>query len=864
VADGSAGKEKAPAVTGAEGDVKREPLRQDGSNMPHTTTISYSLGRSAYDSAPAQLHQPDFEAFCRWMRDHKIPATGKEAKGKAYICAPCAFAPDDDWHQIDKRATYIGGPHRCKRCSLPRRWLAFDVDHGLTADGLVALRAALAGVSCLIYTTASHTPEAPRVRIVVELDAPATRAQGGAASTAFRARIDMLLDITWDVATDRGEQPLYLPPADAKMWRVQGPAAVLSELLAEAPPAAPDMDDNRTLRAPRNAPESPSAAHYLAWLADSVEHAADGDRNAALYRAAADAAKVDQLTDAEIEAKLSAAAEAAGLDPGEIGKTLLSGLAHGRTQPARLMPEDEFDPLPADEVAPVGRAQINLAQGELPRMAGLCEHALLGANAPIYQRAGVVVQAVSEAKPPPHARVKRPPGSLRIRQMSVMSMRMSLEHVATFWTPDTRVGVVPGTLKRVGVPKEVAEAVLENGASTLYDLAGISLVPVLREDGSVAVGPGYDHQTGTLIATPNNWPLPPLDPTFADGKAASLRVRKYFRTMSFASPVAESVCLAAAISAVVRNSMDVCPMHAFTAPTAGSGKSKCTQMVAGVATGTTGPMATWSNTNSEENEKMLTGVVLDGDPVTILDNIDAPLRSSLLCSALSEPMMKLRKLGASDRHVAPCRTLMLATGNNMTVHGDLTRRVLLCTLDTGLERPELRHFDSDPVTEVLRDRVQIVNDILTMVIARIKYGPKRGPLWSDYRDWCYLVRDTLIWYGFADPVESAELQVAEDPERQMLGALLQSWQALYGGQELRPGDLLRGPSEFAESPNQDAQETMSELLKVIGGGRFMPDVRRLAQWLKLRKGRPVGGLYLHGEDDPKTKSTKWSVRVKEG
>jgi hypothetical protein len=78
------------------------------------------------------------------MHQHKIDAVGAAAKGKAYICAPCGNAPDDDWHRLDKRAAYIGGPHRCKRCSLPRWWLAFDLDEGLTPDGFVALRALLA------------------------------------------------------------------------------------------------------------------------------------------------------------------------------------------------------------------------------------------------------------------------------------------------------------------------------------------------------------------------------------------------------------------------------------------------------------------------------------------------------------------------------------------------------------------------------------------------------------------------------------------------------------------------------------------------------------------------------------------------
>ena len=42
---------------------------------------------------------------------------------------------------------------------------------------------------------------------------------------------------------------------------------------------------------------------------------------------------------------------------------------------------------------------------------------------------------------------------------------------------------------------------------------------------------------------------------------------------------------------------------------------------------------------------------------------------------------------------------MTATGNNLVLVGDMTRRALLCRLDPERERPELRRFDSDPVAD---------------------------------------------------------------------------------------------------------------------------------------------------------------------
>ena len=43
--------------------------------------------------------------------------------------------------------------------------------------------------------------------------------------------------------------------------------------------------------------------------------------------------------------------------------------------------------------------------------------------------------------------------------------------------------------------------------------------------------------------------------------------------------------------------------------------------------------------------------------------------------------------------------MLFATGNNLTFSGDVIRRTLMCTMDAGVERPELRDFKTDVVEE---------------------------------------------------------------------------------------------------------------------------------------------------------------------
>ena len=151
------------------------------------TPIRWGRGVDRYDNSPATKEAPDFSAFARQLR-----ADRAQAKGLQWISGPCGVAPDDQKHRGSR-----GKPHRCSDCVLPRRWLGFDIDGGLPSEatGLrwVAVIAELFhGLSYFAYTTASHEPDKPRVRIIVELDREVDREEGVRASRARRARADAL------------------------------------------------------------------------------------------------------------------------------------------------------------------------------------------------------------------------------------------------------------------------------------------------------------------------------------------------------------------------------------------------------------------------------------------------------------------------------------------------------------------------------------------------------------------------------------------------------------------------------------------------------------------------------------------------
>ena len=69
-------------------------------------------------------------------------------------------------------------------------------------------------------------------------------------------------------------------------------------------------------------------------------------------------------------------------------------------------------------------------------------------------------------------------------------------------------------------------------------------------------------------------------------------------------------------------------------------------------------------------------------------------------------MVRTRILGKSETPEMLSNAFVSATGNNLVLVGDMTRRALLCRLDPQFERPELRKFDRDVIDIVKEDRAR--------------------------------------------------------------------------------------------------------------------------------------------------------------
>jgi putative DNA primase/helicase len=192
-------------------------------------------------------------------------------------------------------------------------------------------------------------------------------------------------------------------------------------------------------------------------------------------------------------------------------------------------------------------------------------------------------------------------------------------------------------------------------------------------------------------------------------------------------------------------------------------------------------------------EKRLGAALMAGDTLISFDNCEQPLGGELLCQALTQSTLEIRILGKSVNKKVLANAAFFATGNNLVVIGDMTRRTLLCSLDAKIERPETRTFTTeDPVEVVRRERAKYVVAALTILRAYHVAGrPKQAitPLGS-FEDWSRWVRDALIWLGEPDPCQTMERARAEDPRLQELSAMLHHWNHAIGQHPVTVKELI--------------------------------------------------------------------------
>nr|WP_281426550.1 PriCT-2 domain-containing protein [Paracoccus bogoriensis] len=519
------------------------------------------------------------------------------------------------------------------------------------------------------------------------------------------------------------------------------------------------------------------------------------------------------------------------------------------TRPIDTADEDEAD---AD-----GRPVIRLRAGFLHQSVDMAEGALMQAGLGYYQRGSLVVRP---AMVPVAVSDGRTVDAPRLVAVKAHHMAEAFTRAAKWKRYDKREGDWVTT----DCPHRVAETFLaREGQWRLPVLTGIVNAPTLRPDGTILDLPGYDAQTG-LLFDPQDFRFPalPRDPDRDMAQRALGFLKDLISTFPFVTEADRAVALSAILTALIRRSLPTAPLHGFNAPTAGSGKSMLVDLASLIATARPAPVIAQGK-SAEEMEKRLDAALIAGDVLIAIDNCEEPLGGELLCQTLTQTSLKVRILGKSLNAEVPSNAAIFATGNNLTFEGDMTRRALRATLDPGVERPELRAFDRDPVAMVTAGRGDYVTAGLTVLRAfHIAGRPQQRTPLGSFAEWSRWVRDALIWLGEADPCETIEALRGADPKLEALTSVLEGWREVIGMQPATVRDViarateqrpqLYGRAEFVHPEFREA------LLRVAGEGGAI-NGRRLGIWIGSHQKRIVGGLRIV-EAGVSAGHTRWQLQ----
>lgn len=496
------------------------------------------------------------------------------------------------------------------------------------------------------------------------------------------------------------------------------------------------------------------------------------------------------------------------------------------------------------------RPTIRIHLGDLHNIATEAEEALIEYDAPLYTRGYRIVRPIVETVDASKSR------RTKVARLSVVS----LDGLVDWMSRAAKWKRFDGRSKKdvaADPPHQIAAILAaRDGEWALKPLAGVITTPTLRPDGSLLTEPGYDAATRLLLLQPPRLPEIPSKPSKGQAASALRLLNDLLTEFPFIDEPSRAVALSGLISPIVRGALSVAPLHAMSAPVAGSGKSYIIDLSSAIATGRPCPVIAAGKTE-EETEKRLGAILMAGQTIVSIDNLNGDLSGDFLCQAVERPLVQVRILGKSEQIQIESRATIFATGNNITIKGDMIRRSILCSLDPNLERPELREFAKNPFDTILRNRGEYIAAALTIVRAYVEAGqPEQMPPFNSFEDWSNLVRSALVWLGCADPLTTMERSRSEDPEIRAAQQIVSAWLSVVGsGKPKFVSELLADAGDpFDETDKPNLSKTFSAISR-----SGVATSLTVGQWLGRHKGRVIGGYKIQGSIDKMTNLQRWSL-----
>jgi hypothetical protein len=503
----------------------------------------------------------------------------------------------------------------------------------------------------------------------------------------------------------------------------------------------------------------------------------------------------------------------------------------------------------ANDSAEPERPTIEVRNGERARIVSELAAALASA-APYYRRDSMLVRAITLPADEEISGVFRSRGSVLLRPAKAQAVIADASRAVNVTKFDGRAK----KMVTCDLPGDVAQSFVELGVEqhSLPSIVGVVRCPVMREDGTLQASSGYDIQTQLILAGDEDWSAlsVPARPTKDDGRAAlQWLLSTAYADFPYADDASKAVAVSSLLTAIIRPAIGCAPVHAFSAPQFGAGKSLQASFAAIVATGQKPAMLSPGHDQSEF-EKRVDAAIIQADPVVIVDNVSRALTGDNLCAALTSDRATVRPLGSSIPLQVRTSAFWMATGQNLSVKKDMHRRTVISYVDARMERPETRSgfAIADLPSWAAENRMRILSAVYTMLRAHAQAGfPSEGEkLLGNFETWSRRVAHCLVWLGMVNPVRSQERLREDDPEitnRASLFLELARWQDEW---EMRSSQRAWTLSELTGAITS-VMNPQRELAAAVAVGIFN-GATGLAYWLRSHKNVIVETTTSDGAD----------------
>jgi hypothetical protein len=388
--------------------------------------------------------------------------------------------------------------------------------------------------------------------------------------------------------------------------------------------------------------------------------------------------------------------------------------------------------------------------------------------------------------------------------------------------------------------------------------------PILRPNGSIFDTPGYDAKTRLYYRPVPGFQHPeiPADPDRGALRAALELVNEAIGEFPYADRSSAANTLGLLVTLLIRQAIPgPVPLALIDAPQAGTGKTLLAEIVALIGTGRAGEML-GAPRDDEEWRKQITSKLSAGGTMIVVDNVENALYAPSLARALTSRTWTDRVLGRSEMVTVSQRATWIATGNNISLRGDLPRRCYWIRLDAKDSRPWKREQFKHPelTSWVEKSRGELVGAVLT--IARGWYAggkPKAEgiPRLGSFESWTEIVGGILAFAGIEGFLANLEeLYSKADEGNAEWEAFLEEWWRQRGEDKITVKDLAKLIED--EKPLQDALPGDLSEARDKGEGSF---TRRLGKAIAKRAGTRYGEDGLHITEAGSARAGKlWSIQ----